>query len=89
MAPGVTLSVIGAILAFAVRTSPTGTVNWRVVGLILLVAGVGLIWHARRGSTHERVVTSVEDPVDPHDLGGRPAGQGRTVRKVIEDRDHE
>ena len=42
MAPGVTLAVIGAILTFAVRAEPSG-INLHVVGLILMVAGAGLI----------------------------------------------
>ena len=90
MAPGVTLAVIGAILTFAVRTSPSGLVNWRVVGVILMLAGAGLIWHARRGTTHERVVTRIEGPVAgtsevPSPITEHP----RTVREIIQERDHE
>ena len=72
MAPGVTLAVIGAILTFAVRTSPSGLVNWRVVGVILMLAGAALIWHARRGTTHERVVTRVEGPVGRRTQAAEP-----------------
>ena len=85
MAPGVTLAVIGAILTFAVRSSPTGIVNWPVVGLILMVAGAGLIWHARRGTTHERVVTRVQGPADP----SSPVTENDVVREIIQERDHE
>ena len=87
MAPGVTLAVIGAILTFAVRSSPTGIVNWHVVGLILMVAGAGLIWHARRGTTHERVVTRVQGrgPADP----SSPVTENDIVRETIQERDHE
>ena len=87
MAPGVTLAVIGAILAFAVRAEPSG-IDLRVVGLILMVAGAGLIWHARRGTTHERVVTRVEAPADPHEVRS-PVTDHHTVRETIRERDHE
>ncbi|HEX6916689.1 MAG TPA: hypothetical protein VF140_01340 [Phycicoccus sp.] len=87
MAPGVTLAVIGAILAFAVRAQPSG-IDLRVVGLILLVAGAGLIWHARRGTIHERVVTRVEEPGSPHDPRS-PITEIRTVHETIQDRDVE
>jgi hypothetical protein len=90
MAPGVTLAVIGAIFTFAVRTSPTGIINWRVVGVILMVAGAGLIWHARRGTTHERVVTRVEVPAPTGDDLPSPVGDKRhTVRETMRERDHE
>lgn len=89
MAPGVTLAVLGAILAFAVRSSPSGIVNWRVVGLILMVAGAGLIWHARRGTTHERVVTRVEGPVSQGHQPPSPISENHTVRETIQERDHE
>jgi hypothetical protein len=89
MAPGVTLAVIGAILTFAVRTSPSGLVNWRVVGVILMLAGAGLIWHARRGTTHERVVTRVEEPVDGGTGLTSPVTDHHTVRETIQERDHE
>ena len=88
MGPGVTLAVVGAILAFAVRSSPSGMVNWKVVGLILMVAGAGLIWHARRGTTHETVVTRVETPQDAQGAHG-PVTDHHTVREVIQERDHE
>ena len=97
MAPGVTLAVIGAILTFAVRTSPSGLVNWRVVGVILMLAGAALIWHARRGTTHERVITRVEGPAAGVDGPGAGTDQvaspitenPHTVREIIQERDHE
>ena len=90
MAPGVTLAVIGAILTFAVRTSPTGVVNWRVVGVILMIAGAGLIWHARRGTTHERVVTRVEGPGGGGSSLPDPITRNsRTVRETIQEREHD
>ena len=92
MAPGVTMAVIGAILAFAVRADPSG-IDLQVVGFILMVAGVGLIWHERRGTTHERrgttherVVTREPYSTDPHDLRS-PLGRGRTGRRTTQDRD--
>jgi hypothetical protein len=88
MAPGVTLAVIGAVLTFAVRSSPTGVVNWHVVGLILMLAGAGLIWHARRGTTHERVVTRVQGPADPSSPPS-PVTENNVVRETIQERDHE
>ena len=89
MAPGVTLAVIGAILTFAVRAEPSG-INLHVVGLILMVAGAGLIWHARRGTTHERVVTRVEGPVVEGDRLPSPITENQhTVRETIQERDHE
>lgn len=88
MAPGVTLAVIGAILTFAVRTSPSGLVNWKVVGLILMVAGAALIWHSRRGTVHETVVTRVETPTDGGDVTS-PISEQTAVREVIQERDHD
>ena len=88
MAPGVPLAVIGAILTFAVRAEPSG-INLHVVGLILMVAGAGLIWHARRGTTHERVVTRVEGPVVGGEQLPSPITENHTVRETIQERDHE
>ena len=88
MAPGVTLAVIGAIFTFAVRSPATGIINWHVVGIILMVAGAGLIWHARRGTTHERVITRVQGPSDESDLPS-PITHNIVVRETIQDRDHE
>jgi hypothetical protein len=91
MAPGVTLAVIGAIFTFAVRSPATGIIDWRIVGIILMVAGAGLIWHARRGTTHERVITRVQGPPDESyesDLPS-PITHKTVVRETIQDRDHE
>jgi uncharacterized membrane protein HdeD (DUF308 family) len=77
--PGVVLAVLGAILTFAVRAN-TSVINLTVVGIILMVAGGGLIWHARKGSRRQRIVTREE----------RPAGSTtptHTVRQTIEERD--
>jgi uncharacterized membrane protein HdeD (DUF308 family) len=61
--PGIFLLVVGAILAFAVRTDASA-VDLQVVGLILMIAGAGVILHARRGKRRERVVTRVDEPMD-------------------------
>ena len=88
MAPGVTLAVIGAILTFAVRSPATGIINWHIDGIIFMLAGAGLIWHARRGTTHERVITRVQAPSDEAELPS-PITHNTVVRETIQDRDHE
>ena len=79
MGPGVVLAVLGAILTFALRAN-TSVINLTVVGIILMVAGAGMIWHARKGTRRQRIVTREE----------RPAGSStptHTVRQTIEERD--
>lgn len=79
MGPGVVLAVLGAILTFAVRAN-TSVINLTIVGIILMIAGGGMIWHARKGSRRQRIVTREE----------RPAGSAtptHTVRQTIEERD--
>lgn len=66
MGAGMTLLVIGAILAFAV-TDKVPNINLPVVGLILMVAGGILIANAQRGAQRERRVTRVEESDDPDD----------------------
>ena len=78
---GVLLAVIGAILTFAVRAH-TSVINITIVGIILMVAGAGLIIHARRGTRHERIVTREEIPP-----GSSTPTQ--TVTRVIEEREIE
>ena len=79
MGPGVFLLVVGAILAFAVRTDASA-VDLQVVGLILMVAGAGVIAHARRGTRHERVVTRVDEPAESDEAMHR-------VEEHVTDRD--
>ena len=86
MTPGVTLAVIGAILAFALRANPSG-IDLKIVGLILMIAGVVLMLHAWRGTTHERVVTRVLGRSDTRRLPSAVTDH-RTVRETIQDRDH-
>lgn len=67
---GVTLMVVGAILAFAVRRETPG-VDVQTVGVILLVAGALVIAHARRGVRRARTVVRVEEPVTVERTAGR------------------
>ncbi|HEX4977941.1 MAG TPA: DUF6458 family protein [Nocardioides sp.] len=92
MGAGITLMVVGAILAFAVRRETPG-VDVQTVGLILLVAGGLVVAHARRGSQRERTVTRVEDPLASEhvstapDLRVDPGTGHRTVREHVVDRE--
>ena len=65
MGAGVTLAVIGAILAFAVRADPDG-ISLPTVGVILMIAG-GLLIALSRRDHHRKVITSVEPAEDPRD----------------------
>ncbi|HSE10652.1 MAG TPA: DUF6458 family protein [Nocardioidaceae bacterium] len=58
MGPGITLVVIGAILAFAVRTDASA-VDLQTVGLILMLAGAAIIAYYRR-ERHQKEITHVE-----------------------------
>jgi hypothetical protein len=87
MTAGVTLAVIGAILAFALRANPSG-IDLKVVGLILMIAGAVLIWHARQGTTRERVVTRIMGRQDSRPLPSAVTDH-RTVRETIKDRERE
>jgi hypothetical protein len=62
---GIFLLIVGAILAFAVRAD-TEVVDVQMVGLILLLGGVASIYHARRGTTTERHVTTTDDLTNPN-----------------------
>ncbi|GAA2743718.1 hypothetical protein GCM10009868_18600 [Terrabacter aerolatus] len=79
MGVGVLLAVVGAILTFAVRAN-TSVISLPIVGVILMVAGGGIIWHARKGTQRQRIITREE----------RPSGASTptsTVRQTIEERD--
>jgi hypothetical protein len=65
MGAGITLTVIGAILAFAVRADPKG-ISLPTVGVIFMLAGGFLIYVSRRNH-HHKVITSVEPSEDPRD----------------------
>lgn len=58
MGPGITLIVIGAILAFAVRTDASA-VDLQTVGLIFMLAGAAIIAYYRR-ERHQKEITHIE-----------------------------
>jgi hypothetical protein len=60
---GITLVVIGAILAFAVRADAS-VVDLQTVGLIFMLAGAAVIAYARRERRTRGVVTHVEQGSD-------------------------
>ncbi len=66
MGAGITLAVIGAILAFAVRANPSG-ISLPTVGVILMVAGGVLVYFSRRTTHRQALITSVEAADDPRD----------------------
>lgn len=100
MGAGISLMIVGAVLAFAVRRETPG-IDVQTVGAILLVAGALVIAHARRGTLRERTVTRVEDPLageqapthhaaaDPLPQVTGPTGTPgrRTVREQVTDRE--
>ena len=63
MGTGVFLLVIGAILAFAVKDDVPG-INLGVTGVILMIAGAGLVVHARYADEREKRVTLREQGPD-------------------------
>lgn len=79
MGAGIFLIMIGAILAFAVRKD-TSAVDLQTVGIILILGGAALIWHAKNGSTTERETTTTEDVT-------HPGIKIRTTRESVTDED--
>jgi hypothetical protein len=90
-ATGLTLVAIGAILAFAVRTSPS-FLNLQIAGWVIMLTGVAGMFIPRRGSgwLRRRIIvrrprgTAVNPASGPRALGigrvfHRPAGPGRPV----------
>jgi len=90
-ATGLTLVAIGAILAFAIRTSPS-FLNLQVAGWVIMLTGVAGVFIPRRGSggLRRRIIvrrpraTTVSPASGPRALGigrvfHRPAGPGRPV----------
>ena len=75
MGPGVTLVVVGAILAFAVRTDGE-VVDIQTVGLILMLAGAAVIAYSRRERRTKQIETRVEERPDD-------TGSPQAVRKVV------
>lgn len=75
MAPGITLLVIGAILAFAVRADGD-VVNVHMVGVIFMLAGAAIIYYYSRERRRKQVVTRVKYSGDE----GEPT---ETVRETL------
>lgn len=63
MGPGVALVIVGAIFSFAVRKELPG-IDIQTVGVILMLAGIGLVAHARQDRVHQQEITRVEEPAD-------------------------
>lgn len=79
MAPGIILVIVGAILAFAVRTDAPA-VDIQTVGLIFMVAGGAIIAYARR----EKRITEVETHVEHRlDSTGEPHPVKETVTHEV------
>jgi hypothetical protein len=76
---GLTLVVLGAILTFAVRAD-SEVVDLQVVGLILMLAGVAVMVHAKRTIVQESVVTEVEQDGEAQEPVQK--SEERTVRRV-------
>ena len=79
MAPGIILVIVGAILAFAVRTDAPA-VDIQTVGLIFMLAGAAIIAYARREKRIKEVETRVEHRVDGT---GRPQPVRQTVTHEV------
>ena len=65
MAPGILLLVIGALLTFAVEDH-IDNLDLPVAGVILMLAGVAVLMHARTAE-NEKSVTVREESSDPDD----------------------
>ena len=79
MGTGIFLAIVGAILAFAVRTEPRA-LDLDVVGLILMVAGGAIIYVTRRGQSRTREVVE-------RDETGDATGGTHVVRETVTERD--
>jgi len=73
--PGVTLVVLGAILAFAVRTDAS-VIDLQVVGLIFMLAGAAIVAYFRRERHQKEIVTRVEH-------AGAGAAPSETVHETV------
>jgi hypothetical protein len=82
-ATGLTLVAIGAILAFAVRTSPS-FLNLQITGWVIMLTGVAGMLIPRRGNSMLRRRTVVWRPRSTAvaaDSGPRALGIGRVLRR--------
>lgn len=75
MAPGITLLVIGAILAFAVRADGS-VVNVHTVGVIFMLAGAAIIYYYSRERHRKQIVTRVR-------YSDEPGEQTEMVRETL------
>lgn len=80
MGVGLTMIVVGAILALAVRDR-VDWINLPVTGVILAVAGVAVIWHARRREQEHDLERQRElDIEEEATLAGQSSPDGRDHR---------
>lgn len=79
MGAGVFLVIVGAILTFAIRKD-SSVIDLHAVGLILMLAGAGVMFYAQRETKTEHEVTEIEDNRDPE----RPT---HVVREVTREKD--
>jgi uncharacterized membrane protein YqjE len=62
--PGLSLVVLGALLTFAIDDHMEH-VRLPVAGIILMLAGVLVMWHSHRTAQSEKVVTVTDSSSDP------------------------
>jgi len=68
---GISLIVVGAILAFAVKPDTWDVLNLNIVGYVMIVGGIialllGLVYNKQRTNTsHREVVERYEDRTPP------------------------
>ncbi len=77
VAPGIILVIVGAILAFAVRTDASA-VDIQTVGLIFMIAGAAIIAYARREKRIREVETRVEQRLDASRAASHGARDGHS-----------
>jgi uncharacterized protein YjeT (DUF2065 family) len=79
MGSGILLVVVGALLTFAVEDH-VPDLNLKAAGIILMLAGAVVIWHARANEVKERTVTLTDESSDPdlptHTIEERVREQG-------------
>lgn len=60
MGPGITLLIFGAILAFGIRAE-SSFLDTQVIGVILMLGGAAMVWHARTKARRRKVVVRETD----------------------------
>ena len=73
-------------MTFAVRAE-SEVVDLNVVGVILMLAGVAVMHHARKATVEESVVTQVEKEAEPGEAPHRT--EERVVRRSVHERSGE